>query len=80
VEACKPNRLWSTTNDLVENDIASLAQNMRQCERALGRVPRLRSVVQTVRIEIGAHIVTSACLGSAVGASLVLAFVHLGFL
>ena len=72
MEVCKPNGLWSTTNDLVENDIASLV--------ALGRVPRLQSAAEALRIKMGAHIVTSACLGGAVGTSLVLAFAHLGFL
>jgi hypothetical protein len=72
MEVCKPNGLWSTANDWVENDIASLAQHMRQCERALGCVPRLQSAAEAVRIKMGAHIVTSACLGGAVGTSLVM--------
>lgn len=80
MEACKPNGLWSTTEGLVENDIAGLAQHMKQCERALGRVPRLHSAADTVRMKMGSHIVTSACLVGAVGSSLVLAFAHLGLL
>ena len=79
MEVCKPNGHW-TSDDLVETDIARLAQHMKQCERALGRVPRLQSAAETVRFQMGSHIVTSACLGSAVGTSLVLAFAYLNVL
>ena len=80
MEVCKPSGLWSTADDFVESDIAVLAQHMKQCEHAHGRLPRLQSAAETLRIQMGSHIVTSACLGGAAGTSLLLAIAHLGFL